>query len=129
MTGPERKGFTLIELLAVVSIIMILIAILVPTVQQALRQAQRSSCQHNIKEILRGCSLFAQDARWHRGPQAVPMALPSVGPTTDNWYMSDTGNRACLWLLVKYNYCTPGVFSCPATKGDPATLDLADAVP
>ena len=121
MTRPKRKGFTLIELLAVISIIMILIAVLVPTVQQALRQAQRSSCQNNIKEILRGCSLYAQDARWHRG--GVKMALPSVGPTTSNWYVSNAGNRACLWLLVKYKYATPGVFICPAARGDPANLN------
>ena len=126
MTPQKQKGFTLIELLAVISIIMVLVAILIPTVQQALRQAQRSSCQNNIKQILRGCSMYAQDARWHRG-SPVRMALPSVAPeNTDandrGWWRSDTGNRACLWLLIKSDYCTPGVFVCPAGKGAPANL-------
>ena len=125
VTPQKQKGFTLIELLAVISIIMILVAILTPTVQQALRQAQRASCQNNIKQILRGCLMYAQDARWHRGK--LPMALPSVAPeSTDandrGWWRSDTGNRACLWLLIKSDYCTPGVFVCPAGKRDPATF-------
>lgn len=120
MSPEKQKGFTLIELLAVISIIMILVAILIPTVSQAVRQAQRASCQNNIKQILRGCSMYAQDARWHRG--TLPMALPNADPNTSTWSDSATGNRACLWLLIKSDYCTPALFVCPAAKGAPAKL-------
>lgn len=119
MSWRKRSGFTLIELLTVMSIIMILVAILMPTVRQALRQARRSSCQNNLKQILRGCSMYAQDTRWHRG-NTEKMALPSIGPTTANWPDSSTGNRGCLWLLVRYDYSSTGVFVCPATDSQPA---------
>ena len=121
VTPQKQRGFTLIELLAVISIIMILVAILTPTVQQALRQAQKASCQNNIKQILRGCSMYAQDARWHRG-SPVRMALPNANPNAGTWSDSATGNRACLWLLIKSDYCTPAVFVCPTAKGAPAKL-------
>ncbi len=126
MTGLKRTAFTLIELLAVITIIMILVAVLTPTVQQALKQGQKSSCQNNLKQILRGCVMFAHEPTLHppgQDPLGRPrdrMALPTVEPTTANWYRNDTGNVASLWLLVKNDYCTPDVFICPAVKGEPA---------
>lgn len=64
----SRVAFTLIELLVVISIIVLLVALLMPALRGARDSARRVACQSNLRQIGIGTAAYAADSRDYTTP-------------------------------------------------------------
>lgn len=95
-----RRGFTLIELLVVIAIIAILAAILFPVFAQAREKARASSCLSNVKQIMTGVKMYAQDY----DEQSMEYL----------WYQLPNGNWPG-WMEMVHPYIkNTDIFICPS---------------
>ena len=80
----QRRGFTLIELLVVIAIIAILAAILFPVFAKAREKARQSSCLSNVKQLMLGATMYAQDY----DETMIPGSRMSSGANEYRWYQA-----------------------------------------
>jgi prepilin-type N-terminal cleavage/methylation domain-containing protein len=56
-----RRGFSLLELLAVIAVLGIVAALLLPSLSRAQARAKRTSCLSNLKQVNLGLRMYAED--------------------------------------------------------------------
>ena len=139
----RRNGFTLIELLVVITIIGVLLAILLPAVQESRETSRRATCQSNLKQLALAVHSFHSAQGYLptsvREPSVrvstITQLLPYLEQATDynkynptkNWfdntgYASQTGN---LWVTSKV---LPSA-SCPSAGHSDRTDGTPDVQP
>ncbi len=102
----RRRGFTLIELLVVIAIIAILAAILFPVFARAREKARQASCSSNVKQLMLGIVMYAQDY-----DEKFP---------THNWGEGQPPAKAnaCTWWGGAYPYVkNVQIYACPSSTG------------
>ena len=88
MNRSHRQGFTLAELLVVISIIVLLVAILMPSLNSVYAVARQTICQNNLGHLRVGlASLEAKDKLAKTGKLSVTAWRSQISP-----YLSDSND-------------------------------------
>lgn len=98
MANPKKSkyAFTLVELLVVISIIALLMAVLVPSLQKARHQARRVICGNNLHQISLAWFMYATNNK-EKFPEAYTVDTNGQAylPTLGNWKLLMEN----MWLL------------------------------
>lgn len=149
-----ERGFSLVDLLVSISVMVILMAILMPAVRMAHESARRVRCLSNVHQIGISLGVYTDDhnsylppARFDEEPPSVDLgrgASAQAAPPTSQQSQGEDGadtmflryrstspfSTEPLWdglgILIGDNYLShPAVFYCPSHHGDHPYSDYA----
>lgn len=128
----RKSAFTLIELLVVVAIIAILMAVLMPSLAKARKQAKNVACLSNLKQMGSGWFMYASSFDGQLAPAVLPQNAQYGSPV---WYSASWQYRYTDYLhrlswinsaSSQYTFAAPTstawfrtVLFCPAAALDP----------
>ncbi|RYG71729.1 DUF1559 domain-containing protein [bacterium] len=122
ISWQQRSGFTLIEMVVALAVLVILAALLYPFMARARANAQRSTCQSNLKQMGLGVLQYARDYD-ESYPPAVTGA-PDVVPNAR--YQPPKGWADAIQPYLK----TTAIYECPnetqSANKDPLQVGYSD---
>ena len=123
MKGLERGIFTLVELLVVVAIIMVLMALLMPSLGAARERAKTICCLSNQRQCGQGIWSYANDLNdcgiFYDGCYPIQQYMQRFWPDVLMWngYLPDrTLAKDYFWGGCASIVTYPNIFSCPNVK-------------
>ncbi|MCC6581178.1 MAG: prepilin-type N-terminal cleavage/methylation domain-containing protein [Phycisphaeraceae bacterium] len=107
-SNRRRWGFTLIELLVVISIIMLLIAILLPSLKNAREASRRTLCKTNLRSATQAMYQYAADFKNY-----FRVTVDTTRPAYHTW-MHETMWRSNYLPNCEWNTENNNMFKCPS---------------
>jgi prepilin-type N-terminal cleavage/methylation domain-containing protein/prepilin-type processing-associated H-X9-DG protein len=111
-----RRSFTLIELLVVIAIIAILAAMLLPALAQAREKARQSGCISNIKQIVLGHQMYADDNAEILTRYSDHNNLPTASCVS--------GRKVMWWTAITPYVPDANAYKCPSAASIPRGIGV-----